>query len=269
MRNIRNFAFKTTTIAEATAITLLVVLYFVWKSAYIAQQLLPTWDGTVYLLNAHDLLTAQPLYIWNYPVLLSAIIALVWSVIGENYLPVRFFNLAFTLATAIVLYYSSRSEFGRIPSFLETITYLTSIEILIWTDQIHVHGLTSLLAILALVAWRKHNYFGSILGGISAALSVLARYASLAIAFPIFIAFAVTNRKRPKFTAAAILGACIPTLVYQLAVPFVLPNFLGIYLGYGFHSGNLSLPGYYYLANWYTFFGIIGLFGLVALFLPF
>jgi hypothetical protein len=270
MRNVsatRNLVFTRTILAEGMAVALLVVLYFAWKSTYIAPHLIPVWDGNVYLLNAHDLLTGQQLYIWNYPLLMPGIIALVWSVTGENYLPMRFFSLTFTIATAVVLYYSTRSEFGRITSYLLTITYLMSIQVLIWSDQIHVHGLTSFFAILALVTSRKRTYSGSIVGGVFAALSVLARYPSLAIVFPIFVAFAITNRKRPRLIAAAILGACIPTLVFQLAFPFVLPHFLDIYFGYN-AAHFTSLPYQYYIVNWYSFFGIIGVFGLVALFLP-
>jgi hypothetical protein len=268
MRNLsatRNFVFKKTTLAETTVVALLVVLYFVWKSAYIAPQLIPVWDGCVYLLNAHDLLTGQQLYLWYYPLLMPAIIALLWSVTGENYLPIRFLSLTFTLATAVVLYYLTRSKFGRIPSFLAAVTYLTSIQILVWSDQLHVHGLTSLLATLAFVAWQKHTYSRSFAGGVFVALSVLARFASAAIALPVFMAFAVTNRKRPSLMAAAILGACMPILAYQLAFPFQLPHFLDIYLG---TSSISPSPYYYYIANWCSFFGIIGVFGLVALFLP-
>lgn len=160
----KTFGFKIVALVEGMAVALFMILFFMWKSAYIAPQLIPEFDGSVYLVNAHAILTGQPLYIWSYPLLLSGIIALVWSVIGENYLPVRFFNLTFTLATAVVLYYSIRSEFGRIPSFLAAITYLTSIEILFYSDMLHVHGLASLFAILTLVTWRKHTYLGSVAG---------------------------------------------------------------------------------------------------------
>jgi hypothetical protein len=263
------FGFKIVALVEGMAVALFMILFFMWKSAYIAPQLIPEFDGSVYLVNAHAILTGQPLYIWSYPLLLSGIIALVWSVIGENYLPVRFFNLTFTLATAVVLYYSIRSEFGRIPSFLAAITYLTSIEILFYSDILHVHGLASLFAILALVTWRKHTYLGSVVGGVFAALGFLARYSLPAIVFPVFLAFAVTNRKRPKLIVAAILGACAPILVYHVAFPSVLPRLLDIYIGYGIDVAPVwKLPWYYYLANWYSFFGIIGVFGLVALFLP-
>ena len=264
----RNPNFRHSILAEGIAVTLLIALFFMWKSPYIAQQLVPVWDGNVYLLDAHDLLTGQQLYIWNYPLLVPGIVALVWSVMGENYLPMRFLNLTFTLATAVALYYSTRSEFGKIPSFLAAILYLTSIEILIWSDQLAVYGPSSFFAVLALVTWRKHSYSASIAGAVFAALSCLARYSVVSIAFPIFIAFAIANRKRPRLIVAAIFGACIPILVYHLAFPFVLPRFLDIYLGYGFHSGNLTLPYYYYVANWHSFFGIIGVFGLLALFLP-
>jgi len=205
------------------------------------------------------------LYLWSYPLLFSVVVALFWSVVGENYLPVRFFNLTFTLATAVVLYYATRRELGKIPSFLATVTYLTSIEILVWSDQLLTQGLSSLFAILALAISRKNSYSGSIAGGIFAVLSVLAHYTNVAIAFPLLIAFVITNRNRPRLIAAAILGACIPTLAYEVAFPFAFPHFLDEYLGIGFVT---PLPYYYYVSKWFAFFGIIGLFGLVALFLP-
>jgi len=270
MRNVaggRILGLKISTLAEGTAVALLIVLFFMWKSTYITPRLVPIFDGNLYLLDAHDLLTGQRLYDWSRPLLMPGIIALFWSIAGENYLPVRFFNLMFTLATAIVLYYSTRSEFGRIPSFLAAIVCLASIEILIWSDHLLVHGLTSLFAILALVTLGKRTYSRSIMGGVFAALSCLARYTSVAIAFPVFIAFAITNRKRPKLIASTILGACLPALIYHLAFPSVFPHFLEIYTEYA-RLGNTSLPFYYYILNGYSLFGIIGTFGLLALLLP-
>jgi len=270
MRNVtgaRIFGFEIPVLAEGVAVTLLMVLFFMWKSSYIAPRLVPVFDGNLYLLDAHDMLTGQQLYDWSRPLLMPATIALFWSITGENYLPVRFFNLTFTLATAIALYHSTRSKFGMIPSSLAAIVYLTSIEILIWSDHLLVHGLTSLFAVLAVVALRKQTYSRSVMGGVFAALSCLARYTSVAIAFPVFLAFAIMNRKRPKLIASTILGACIPLFIYHLAFPFVFPHFLEIYMVYA-GLGNTSLPFYYYVRNWYSLFGVIGILGLLALFLP-
>jgi hypothetical protein len=254
------------TVAEALVILFLLGIVFVWKSYYISQQLVPVWDGAVYLLDAHDLLAGQQLYEWFRPLLLPGIIALVWSLTGENYLFVRFFNLIFTLATAGVLYYSIRFQFGRLLSILGAVVYLTSYQILIWSDQILVHGLTSLFLVLAVLALRKDDYPRSVAGGVFACLACLARYTSVAIAFPIVVAYAIDHR-RPKIMAATVLGAGVTLLLYHLAFPFVLPNFLSIYLTYG-ESTVVSAPWYYYLTNWYTIFGFLSLFALAAILLP-
>ena len=254
-------------IGEWVAIGLLIVSVFIWKSSYIGKQLVPIWDGDVYLLDAHDLLTGHQLYEWFRPLLMPGIIAAVWSLIGENYLPVRFFNLAFTLATVLVFYLLTRSQFGRLMSLLAAIVYLSSYEILLLSDQLVVHGLTSLFAILTIAMFSKSTPSRSVLGGAFAALSCLARYTSVAIAFPIIAAYAIRVRGRPKLIASTALGTCVPLLLYHLAFPFVFPNFLQIWFVYG-EKAAITLPYYYYFTNWYHLFGIVGLFCLPALLLP-
>jgi 4-amino-4-deoxy-L-arabinose transferase-like glycosyltransferase len=255
-------------IGEVVVIGLLVALVFIWKSGYIGKQLVPVWDGNVYLLDAHDLLTGHQLYEWFRPLLMPGIIAAVWSLTGETYLPVRFFNLTFTLATVLFFYFLTRSQFGRVMSLLAAIVYLTSYQILIWSDQLLVQGLTSLFAISTLAILSKNTSARSVLGGVFAALTCLVRYTSVAIAFPIIAAYAIRVRGRPNLIALTVLGACVPLLIYHVAFPFVFPHFLQIWFVYGETTGNTSLPYYYYLTHWYSLFGIVGLFGLPALILP-
>lgn len=257
---------------EFVSLSTLLIAVFIWKSLYIARRINPIWDGAVYLLNAHDILLKQSLYEWFRPLLFSGIVAAVWSVTGESYLFVRYFNLAFTIATAAVLYYLARRELGRPFAIAAALMYITSIEVLIWSDHLLVHGLTSLFSILALLAFRKYAPIRWSLGGAFAALAVLARYTSIIIVMPIALAFVLDLKRqtapgRAKLLIAAALGAGVPLLLYQLAFPFVLPNLLVIWFAFGEGTG-VPRPWYYYLLNWGRIFGIMSVLGLAVLVLP-
>ena len=243
---------------------------FIWKSVLIAGLIIPGTEGAVYLLDTRDILfryvSFSDMYEWFRPFLLSGIIAGVWSITGENYLFVRYFNLAFTLASAVVLYYLARREIGQPFAFAATLMYVTSLEVLYYTDFILVHGLTALFSILTLLAVKKYSGTRWLLGGVFAALAFLSRYTSIVIVIPIVLAYAVDlKRLRVQLIAALILGSGIPILVYHFAFPFVFPHFLGIYT---IGVTNLQGSPLYYLLNWYNFFGIIAFSGLAVLLLP-
>ena len=189
------------------------------------------------------------MYEWIRPFLLSEIIAGVWSITGENYLFVRYFNLAFTLASAVVLYYLARREIGQPFAFAATLMYVTSPEVLYYTDFILVHGLTALFSILTLLALRKRSSARWLLGGAFGALAIVSRYTSIIIIVPIVLAYSFDfflpkthvvselsdflhvrfQREHLRLVIALAIGLGIPLLVYHFIFPFVFPRFLEIY----------------------------------------
>ena len=274
--------------AEVLILTALILGMFVWKSVLIARLIIPSNDPAVYLLNARDILLGLPMYEWIRPFLLSEIIAGVWSITGENYLFVRYFNLAFTLASAVVLYYLARREIGQPFAFAATLMYVTSPYVLVYTDFILVHGLTALFSILTLLALRKRSSARWLLGGAFGALAIVARYTSIMIIVPIVLAYSFDffapkthvvselsdflhggfQREHLRLVIAFAIGLGIPLLVYNFIFPFVFPRVLFVFRESGIAGGTTTGSPLFYLLNWYNFFGIIGFSGLAVIFLP-
>jgi hypothetical protein len=280
--------------AEVLVLTALVFGVFVWKSTLIAKLIIPNWDPAVYLLNAHDILFGLPMYEWVRPFLLSGIIAGVWSITGESYLFVRYFNLVFTLASAVVLYYLARREIGQPFAFAATLMYVASPGVLYWSDFILVHGLTALFSILTLLALRKLSSARWLLGGAFGALAILSRYTSIIIVLPIVLAYSIDffvlkaslsisssessdslnvkfQRKYLPLVVALAIGLAIPLFVYHSIFPFVFPRFLLIFVVSGVTANAAFVETgspLYYLLNWHNFFGIVGFMGLAVLFMP-
>lgn len=238
----------------------------VWKGYYINFRVAPVWDGGVYLLLARNMLSGQQLYEWFRPMLFSTIAAGVWSLTGENFLFVRYFNLTYTLISATILYFIIRDEKGKWLAFAGMALYATSLQVLIWSDHILVHGLTTLFSLLTLWALKKYNPQRWFLGGIFATLAVFARYTSVVIIAPIALAFLI-HHKQVRLIVAAAVGAAIPLVVYHVAFPFVLTRFVEIWFRYG-QSTGVPQPWYYYFANWYALFGILGLLAVPVLLMP-
>ena len=56
----------------------------IYLHLYIAEMVLPVWDGAIYLENAQNWLRNEPLVAPYRPPLISWIIAGVWSITGED-----------------------------------------------------------------------------------------------------------------------------------------------------------------------------------------
>src|SRR5881628_2397269 len=65
---------------------------------YVSEMVVPRWDGAAYLENAQNWIKGEPLFEPFRPQLMSWMMAIVWTVSGENWEPMKYLQAGFTIA---------------------------------------------------------------------------------------------------------------------------------------------------------------------------
>src|SRR5919198_3886160 len=178
---------------------------------YISVLKVPSHDGTVYLMNAHDWLNNKPLDENYRPQLISWIIAGIWSITGESWILVKGLQAIFTIGAGIVLYILLRKYKGGIFAFGVTALTMINGPVFFFSTQIMTEGLSLFFLVLSMyfLKSRKESYW--FLAGITIALTFASRYPVFLQALAIFIVESILSRK-PKLPLRSI-SAGLPVLI--------------------------------------------------------
>lgn len=230
---------------------------FTFKVGMINQIVLPIWDGAIYLTNARNILLGQSLYEWFRPPLLSAMTAIVWLFTGENYIPIKYIQLIFTMLAGVVFYIILKRDMGAPFGFAGTLLLMTSTQILLWSDHILVHGISLFFAVLTVLLWRKYTGKRWLLGGITGSLAILARYPTAIIISAVLLAYTI-NHKKLFLLYGALIGLFAPLFLVYLYSPSLLVELTTKILLKWFGFAGATLPGqegalFYVLNSWKIF----------------
>jgi 4-amino-4-deoxy-L-arabinose transferase-like glycosyltransferase len=178
---------------------------------YISVLKVPSHDGTVYLMNAHDWLNNKPLDENYRPQLISWIIAGIWSITGENWVLVKGLQAIFTVGAGVVLYILLRKYKGN--AFAFGVTALTMINgpVFLFSTQILTEGLSLFFLVLSIYFLKSRNEKYWFLAGITIALTFASRYPVFLQAAAIFVVESILSRK-PKL-ALRTISSGVPALI--------------------------------------------------------
>lgn len=245
-------------------------LYHAWAAM---QMHVPIWDGAVYMLNAGNLLHAQPPYEFFRPFVLPVLIALTWIFTGVNYQIPEIIQALFTAGAGLILYDLVLRYRGKIFALVTMLLFLLASPVLTWTDYLLPHGISVFFVLSAIWCLEKGTTRGWMLGGLFSSLAVLARYPTAIIVVPILFVYALVSRKVFDLNFYA-LGAVIPLAPLYIYDP---PLVVGVVerntfvwsqiasLNQFFAAPPPVEPAYFYLEQLLTLFVAILPFLLLAL----
>jgi 4-amino-4-deoxy-L-arabinose transferase-like glycosyltransferase len=225
------------------------VLYY---NNFISVLRVPSHDGTVYLMNAHDWLNNTPLDENYRPPLISWIIAGIWFITSENWVLVKGLQAVFTVGAGVVLYILLRKYKGSVFAFGVTALTMINGSVFLFSTQILTEGLSLFFLVLSMyfLKSRKEKYW--FLAGITIALTFASRYPVFLQALAIFIVESILSRK-PKL-ALRTISSGVPVLILIALV---------IYLKAGTFTTALSkdttislLLSPYYIVNSINIWGL-------------
>lgn len=200
--------------------------YHAWA---ISQIPVPVWDGAAYLILARNLLNGQPLYEFFRPLVLPGLIALTWFFTGVNFEAPKIFPLSFTVGSAWILYSLVKSRKGRSLALLTTLLFLLASPIMLWTDHLLPHSMTTFFVLLSVWFLNRGTLRGWLLGGVSSSLAVLARYPTAIVVLGIFLVYLLEHRKLllANFLALGTILPIVPVYFYspQLLLDIIERNF--------------------------------------------
>ena len=193
------------------AFAIFCILLALYYNDYISMLRVPSHDGTVYLMNAHDWLNKEPLDENYRPQLISWIIAGIWSITGENWILVKGLQAIFTVGAGVVLYILLRKYKRSMFAFGVTALTMINGPVFFFSTQIMTEGLSLFFLVLSMyfLKSRKEKYW--FLAGITIALTFASRYPIFLQAFAIFIVETILSRK-PKL-ALRTISAGVPALI--------------------------------------------------------
>ena len=192
------------------------VAVVVFKLSFTYSYVLPGWDPCVYLLNARRFFYGyDPLSFFELlrPPLLPAIISLLWSPFGENYLVAAAIQPVFTVLAGFILYVIVRQMFDWGTAMLSFLVFLFAPEVFRPTNLLLTHGVELPFALMCVFfAWkiyseqgkadRLREYVYTACVGAFAALASLTRYPAI-VFFPAVLA--LTLRRNVSWSLKWIL----------------------------------------------------------------
>lgn len=260
------------TLAATFSLFLIFKLYMVYKID------IPIWDASAFLVNARNMLHGEPLYEWFRPPLVSALIAFIWAIGGENLLIVKPLDTLFTTGSAVILYLILRRHGVRhYIAIIAATLFLTSTQVLLWSDYILSHAPTTfftLLMVFFLFPPRSSSphlpHTMIFLGGISASLAFFSRYTTLVTVAAIFFTWFASHR-RLSYLFAFLVGALTPVIIYTgvrgIGVDQFAVELMNIYTIHGANPGDPSSESpLYYVEKYWPNFKVLGLLALPAIF---
>jgi hypothetical protein len=237
---------------------LFVIILVIGYDYYISAIQSPVHDGAVYLLNAHDWLTNEPLDSPFRPQLISWIIAVVWSITGEYWVIVKGLQAFFTIASGILLYVLLTKYKGNIFAFgVATLTMINGI-VFYYSAHIVTEGLSLFFLVLTLyfLKTQKGNFW--FFAGIAMGLAFASRYPILLQALVIFAVESAINRN-PKLAIRTISGM----------VPVIIAIILAIYLKTGtFQMALAQDTNFSIFLSPYYLINSLNIWGFAFLFVP-
>jgi hypothetical protein len=192
--------------------TLFLAMYY---AIYISTMAAPIWDGAVYLENAQNWLTGDPLYEPFRPPLISWIIAGIWAVSRvEDWTIIRYLQAAFTMGAGIMLYLTLRKHKGGPFAFGVASLTMLNTQVFYNSALILTEGISLFFLTLTLYFMKSENItrmrFAGIGSGISLAFTFAARYPIVLQGIAI-IAVEALIRRNHRLLENAIVGA-VPVL---------------------------------------------------------
>lgn len=248
------------------------IIFLLLKLYLVFQIEVPCWDSSVYLVNARNMLLGEPLYEEFRPPAISALIASIWAIVGENLTILKPLDTIFTMGSAIMLLLIlKRQGIDHYIALLATILFLTSTQVLIWSDYILTHACTTFFALLTVFfLFYQKSRKAVALAGVTTSLSFLTRYTTAVILVGILMAWVIRHR---KFSHVIILfsGALLPLIIYSISKGMWLHQLLGELVDILFWTapgpqGVVPPSPLYYAIMFFPTFKIMGLLALVALF---
>jgi 4-amino-4-deoxy-L-arabinose transferase-like glycosyltransferase len=172
----------------------------------------PIWDGAIYLINAHEWLNNISLSQSYIPPLFSWIIDAIWIINGEDWMAIKYVQMAFTIAGVILLYIVLRKRKSALFALGVSVLTLTNAQLFFYTSQILTEGISLFFLILTLYFFEGTKKVHWILSGISIALTFAARYPILLQSIVIFLVESIIKRD-PKSTLKGIMVISVVIVV--------------------------------------------------------
>src|ERR687883_1499711 len=132
------------------AFVIFCIFLAMYYSSFISVLKVPSHDGTVYLMNAHDWLNNEPLDEIYRPPMISWIIAAIWSITGENWVLVKGLQAIFTIGAGVVLYILLRRYKDSLFALAVTALTMTNGILFIFSSHILTEGLALFFLVLTL-----------------------------------------------------------------------------------------------------------------------
>jgi 4-amino-4-deoxy-L-arabinose transferase-like glycosyltransferase len=241
---------------KSYSIDIAFVIFCIFLALYYNESIsvlrVPSHDGTVYLMNAHDWLNNEPLDEVYRPPLVSWIIAGIWSITGENWVLVKGVQAIFTIGAGVVLYILLRKYKGN--AFAFGVSALTMINgpIFLFSTQIMTEGLALFFLVLSMyfLKSRKEKYW--FLAGITIALTFASRYPVFLQVAAIFVVESILSRK-PKL-ALRTISSGVPTLILIALIVYLKAGTFTTALSKDTTLSLLLSP--YYLVNSINIWGL-------------
>jgi cellulose synthase/poly-beta-1,6-N-acetylglucosamine synthase-like glycosyltransferase len=220
---------------------------------YISLVAFPVWDSAIYLENAQNWLTNQPLEASYRPPLMSWIIAGIWSVSGEDWTIAKYIQPLFTISAGIVFYLTLKKYKGDFFAFGVAALTMLNGYVFYWSTQILTESLSLFFLILSVYFLKSKTRSAWIFAGIAIGLTFGARYPIFVLAIAIFVIEIVVGRDARKILMT-LLGI----------VPVLLLIIMAVYLKSGSFTvaierdTELSLIlSSFYLQKFIAIFGVI------------
>ena len=223
-----------------------------YYSSFISVLKVPSHDGTVYLMNAHDWLNNEPLDENYRPPLISWIIAGIWYITGESWVLVKGLQAVFTVSAGVVLYILLRKYKGNTFAFgVSTLTMING-PVFYFSTQILTEGLSLFFLVLSMyfLKSRKEKYW--FLAGITIALTFASRYPVFLQAVAIFVVETILSKK-PKL-ALRTISSGVPAIVLIALIVYLKAGTFTTALSKDTTVSLLLSP--YYLVNSINIWGL-------------
>jgi 4-amino-4-deoxy-L-arabinose transferase-like glycosyltransferase len=185
------------------------ILYY---SFFISDIKAPIWDGAEFMINAREWLDnttaekfASPLFSW--------IIAAIWIFTGENWTTIKYVQMAFTIASVVLLYVILRRRKGALFALGVSALTLTNAQLFYYTSQILTEGISLFFLILTLYFFEGTKRVHWVLSGISTGLTFAARYPILLQSMTIFVVESILRKDIKSSIKATIAIIAVILLV--------------------------------------------------------
>jgi 4-amino-4-deoxy-L-arabinose transferase-like glycosyltransferase len=219
---------------------------------YISMIHVPIGDDAVYLTNARNWLTGEPLFEAFRPPLLSWLIAGTWTLTGENWEIVKYLQPSFTIGAGILLYLILKRYKGALFALGVTSLTMLNAELFYYNTRILTEGLSLFFVIATLYFLKTERRNDWFLAGIMIGLTFASRYPIILPALVIFIMESFI-RKDLKLVSRTLMGA-IPVIAIVMSVMFLKTGTFDMALekdtNFGFLLSN------FYIANSINIWGI-------------